>query len=198
MVSAQWCLNHSTERQSSAYPSAQRQSWASLLWDSHSASFFPSSFTVAPWLLITPLAQTGPERTAAIWGFQKAPPLAKAVTMSPGTTPVISKFKLLTEAVTTKMYHFSSSAWSGGVMGLVNSTPDAVVEAVWVAASIRLMSNPIVQSSIWSLVEGTVVYLLSGRDPNDEEVVTCISQTPAESLSLCFQCQLEWVGATDS
>ena len=110
MVSAQWHLNPSAQRWSSAYPSAQSQSWASLLWGSYSASFFPSSFMVAPWLLITPLAQTGPERTAAIWGFWKVPPPAEAVTMSPRTTPVISKFKLLNEVVTTNMYCFSSSA----------------------------------------------------------------------------------------
>ena len=153
MVSAQWCLNPSPQRQSSVYPSAQRQTWASPLWGSHSASFFPSSFMVA-------------------------------VTVSPRMTLVIYKFKLLTEVVTTNTYPFSSSVWLGGAMGLVNLTPDVVVEAVWVAASIRLASCPIGQSSIWSLVEGTVVYLLSGRDPNDEEVVDHVSWAPAESESV--------------
>ena len=85
---------------------------------------------VVPWLLITPLARMGPERTAAIWGFWKAPPLAEAVTMSPRMTPVVSKFKLLIKVVTTNTYHFSSSVQLGGAMGLVNLTPDAVVEAV--------------------------------------------------------------------
>ena len=33
MVSAQWHLNPSAQRWSSAYPSTQRQSWASLLWE---------------------------------------------------------------------------------------------------------------------------------------------------------------------
>ena len=108
MVSAQWHLNPLTQRQSSAYPSTQWQSWASPLWGSHSASFFPSSFTVTPWLLITPLAQMGPERTAAIQGFQKALPMTEMVTLSPRITLVISKFKLLTKAVTTNMYHFAS------------------------------------------------------------------------------------------
>ena len=180
MVSTQWHLNSSTQRQSSAYSSTQRQSWPNPLWHSHSTSFFPSSFIVAPWLLIALLFQMGPGRTAAVQGFKKAPPPAEVVTMSPRMTLVVSKFKLLTEVVTTNMYCFSSSVWLGGMMGLVNLTADAVMEAVWVAASIKLASWPIGQSSIQSLVEGTVVPPLSGRDPNDEEVVPCVPQTSAE------------------
>ena len=180
MVSAQWHLNPSPQRWSSAYPSAQRLSWSSPLWDSYSVSFFPSSFMSAHWLPIAPLSRMGPGRIATIWGFWKAPPLAKAVTMSLRTTPVISKFRLLTETVTTNMYHFSSSVQLVGTMGLVNSTTDVVVEAVWVEASIGLASWTIGQSSIWSLVEETVVSPFSGRDPNDEGAVPCISQTPAE------------------
>ena len=130
MVSTQLHLNLSTQRQSSAYPSTQRWSWASPFWHSHSASFFPSSFMVVPWLLIAPLSQMGPGRTAAIWGFWKAPLPAGMVTMSPRMTLVISKFKLLTEAVTTNTYCFSSSVQLGGMMGLVNLTTDAVAEAV--------------------------------------------------------------------
>ena len=42
----------------------------------------------------------------------------------------VSKFNLLIEAVTTSTYHFSSSAQSGGVIGLVNLTTDMEVEAV--------------------------------------------------------------------
>ena len=76
---------------------------------SHSASFLPSSFMVVPWLLITPPAQMGLERTAAILGFQKALPLDEVVIVSPRMTPVIFKFKLLIEVVTTSTYHFSSS-----------------------------------------------------------------------------------------
>ena len=68
-------------------------------------------------------------RTAAIWGFWKAPPLAEAVTVSPRMIWVVYKFKLLTAAVTTNMYCLSSSVQLGGVMGLVNSTTDAVAEA---------------------------------------------------------------------
>ena len=184
MVSAQWHLNPSAQRWSSAYPSAQRWSWASPLWGSHSASFFPSSFTVVPWLLIAPLAWMGPERTAAIWGFWKAPPLAKVVTVSPRMTSVISKFKLLIEVVTTNKYCFSSSVQMGGAIWLVNSTPDAVAEVFWLVASIRLALCPISQTPTWSLVEGTVVHLLSGRDSNDEEVVICVPWAPAESESM--------------
>ena len=138
----------------------------------HSASFLYSSFTVAPWLLIALPAGSGLERTAAIWGFWKALLLGKADTVSLRTTLVISKFNLLIEVVTTSTYHFSSSAWLGAVIGLVNSTPDMVVEVVWVAASIRLASCPIGRSSTWGLVEGTMVYILS-------EVVTCTSWAPA-------------------
>ena len=93
MVSAQWHLNPSTQRQLSVYPSTQRWSWASPLWHSHSAQFFPSSFMVVPWLLIAPLSQMGPGKTAAICRFKKAPPPAEVVTVSPRTTPVVSKFK---------------------------------------------------------------------------------------------------------
>ena len=85
---------------------------------------------VAPWLLIALLSQMGHGRTAAIWGFQKAPPPAEVVTVSPRMTPVISKFKLLTKVVTTNMYCFSSSVQLDGMMGLVNVTTNAVAEAV--------------------------------------------------------------------
>ena len=43
-------------------------------------------------------------RTAAIWEFWKATPPAEVVTMSPRTTPVVSKFMLLTKVVTTNLY----------------------------------------------------------------------------------------------
>ena len=180
MVSTQWCLNPSTQRWSTAYLSTQRQSWDSPLWHSHSASFFPSSFMVASCWLVAPLSWIGPWRTAAIQGFWKDPPPAEVVTMSPRMTPVFSKLKLLTKAVTTNMYCFSSSVQLVGTMGLVNLTTDVVTEAVWVAASIGLASWPISQSSIWSFVEGSVVSPLSRRDPNDEEVVQHVSWTPAE------------------
>ena len=180
MVFSRWCPNPSTERQSSAYPSAQRQSLAGLLWCSHSASFLPSSFMVAPWLLIALLLQMGLGRTAAIWGFWKATPLAKAVTVSPRMTLVVSKFKLLTEAVTTNTYCLSSSIQSGGTMGLVNSTTNVAAEAGWGAASIRLASLPVNWFSILGLVERTVVPALSGGGSNKEGVVPCVSQTPAE------------------
>ena len=83
---------------------------------------------VAPWLLITLPSQMVLGRTAAIWEFWKAPPLAEAVTVSPRMTLVVSKFKLLTKVVTIITYCLSSSVQSGGTMGLVNSTTDAVVE----------------------------------------------------------------------
>ena len=127
----------------------------------HSASLLSSSFTMVPWSLIALLAGTGPERTATIWGFWKALLLGKAVTVSLRMTPVVSKFNHLIEVVTTSTYHFSSSVWSSGAIGLVNSTPGRAVEAVWVAASIRLASCPLGQSSTWSLVEGNAVYTLS-------------------------------------
>ena len=129
MVFARWHPNLYTQRQSSAYPSAQRQSLAGPLWHSHSASFLPSSFMVASWLLIALLSQMSLERTAALWGFWKATPPAEAVNVSPRSTPVVSKLKLLTEVVTTNTYCLSSFVWLGGMMGLVNSTTDAAVEA---------------------------------------------------------------------
>ena len=163
MVSTRWHPNPSTQRQSLACPSTQKQSLATPLWHSHTTPFLPTSFMVAPWLLIALLSQMGPGRTAAIWGFQKATPPAKAVTISPRMTPVVSKFKLLTEVVTTNTYCLSSSIWSGGMMGLVNSTTDAVAEAHWVAASIGLASWPVGWSSILGLVERTVASPLSGE-----------------------------------
>ena len=178
MVSTQWHSNPSAQRQSWVFPSAQRQSWASPFWCFHSASFFPSSFMVTPWLLITLPSWMGPGRTAAIWGFQKAPPPAKVVTMFQRTILVVSKFKLLTEVVTTNTYHLSSTIWSGETMGLVNSTTNVVAEAGWVVASIGLASWPVDSSSIWSLVERTVVSPLSGGGPNDNGVEPHVSQTP--------------------
>ena len=180
MVSARWHPNPSTQRWSSAYLSTQRWSSANPLWHSHSTSFLPSSFTVAPWLLIALLSQMGLGRTAAIWGFWKATPLAEAVTASPRMTPVVSKFKILTEAVTTNTYCLSSSIQSGRMMGLVNSTTEAAAEASWVVAWIRLASWPVSWSSILGVVERTVAPFLSGGGSNNEGVVPHVSQTPAE------------------
>ena len=96
-----------------------------------------SSFTMVPWPPITLLA--GPKRTAAIRGFWKAPLPCKAVTDSPKSTLVVSKFSCLIEGVTTSMYWFSSSILSGMVTDLVSSTPDMAGEAVCVVASIKLV-----------------------------------------------------------
>ena len=52
---------------------------------------------VVPWLPIALLPLAGPGRTAAIWEFWEATPLAEAVTMSPRMTLVASKFNLLTK-----------------------------------------------------------------------------------------------------
>ena len=79
---------------------------------------------MALWLLIALLAGTGPERTAAIWGFQKALLLGEVVTVSPRMTLVVSKFNHLIEVVMTSTYCFSSSVQFSGTLGLVNSTPD--------------------------------------------------------------------------
>ena len=81
---------------------------------------------MAPWSVITLLA--GPERTAAIWGFQKALLLGEVVTISLRTTPVVSKFNYPIEVVTTSTYQFSSSIPSGEAIGLVNLTLDMVGE----------------------------------------------------------------------
>ena len=97
---------------------------------SHPTSSLANSSMVVPWLLIGLLPQMGPGRTAAIQGFWKATPPAEAVTVSLRMTPVDSRFNLLTKAVTTNMYHLSSSVWSGRTMGLVNLTTDAVVGMV--------------------------------------------------------------------
>ena len=61
---------------------------------------------------------SGPGRAATIWGFSKATLPTEAVTMSPGVTPVASKFSLPIEAVTVKTHHIFSSAWLDGVRGV--------------------------------------------------------------------------------
>ena len=111
-------------------------------------------------------------------------------------TPVVSRFNLLIEAVTTSTYHFSS-IWLGRVIGLVMLTPDTVAEGAWGAASIKLASCPIGQSSIWGLVEGTVVCLLLKRDPYDGGVLTHASVLQ-HYLNLHFWCWFRWFGATGS
>ena len=184
MVSTRWHPNPSTQRQSLAYPSAQRQSSAGPLWHFHSASFLPSSFMVASWLLIALLSGMGPGRTAAKWGFWKAIPPAEAVTVSPRMNPVVSKYMLLTEVVTTNTYHLSSSIWSGGTMGLVNSTTNAAAEAGWVVASIGLASWPVSWSSIFGFGERIMASPLSWEDSNNEGVMPHVSQTPAEFDSM--------------
>ena len=104
-----------------------RGGWRPPLW-AFSHSIFPaSSSTVVSWLPITFLSLVGPGRTTAIQGFSKATPPAEMVTVSPRITLVASKFSLLTEAVTTSMYHLSPSAWSDRVRGLASLTTNPVV-----------------------------------------------------------------------
>ena len=155
VVPAQWCLSLSVQRWSSVHPSAQRQVWVSSSWEVLTLHHSSSSFTMVPWSLIALLA--GPDRTATIQGLWKALLLGEAVTVSPRTTPVVSKFNCLIEVVMTSTYQFSPSILSSRVIGLVSSTPDMVGEAVWVVASIKLAFCSTGWSSTWSLVEGTVV-----------------------------------------
>ena len=86
---------------------------------------------MAPWSLIALLAGTGPERTAAIQGFWKAllpgkgsHCVPKDNTSSLPNLTALSKWSQLVH--TTSPLPFQSS----GVIGLVNSTPDMVVEVV--------------------------------------------------------------------
>ena len=182
----------------------------------HSASFLISSSTVAPWLPIALLLLMGPGRTAAIWGFQKA-----AVTVSLRTTLVTSKFNLLTKAVTTSMYHLSSSVWSDGTIELVNLTTNAVVGTSLDMASIGLASWPVSQSFISGSVERTVAFSSSGGStrpggvcPTSSAVGKAIGLTVGspqvevqtmrerchvpprlqQSLTPCLQHQLWWIG----
>ena len=91
----------------------------------------------------------GPGRTATIQEFWKTPPQAEAVTMSTRTTPVISKFKLLTEVVTTNMYQFSSLVQSGGTMGLINLTTDVVADVVQPQSDLHLDQSVGPQFEAW-------------------------------------------------
>ena len=152
MFTTQWHLSLSTQRQSSVYPSTQRQVWVGSVHKVLILHHSSSSFTMVPWPLITLLA--GLERTATIWGFWKAPLPGKAVTVSPWSTLVVSKFNCFIEVVTTSAYPFSSSILSGGAIGQVSSTPDMVGEAVWAVASIDLVFCSTGQSSTWSLAKG--------------------------------------------
>ena len=162
VVSAQWHLNLSTQRWSSAHPSTQRQSWVSSSWEVltlHHSSLVPLQWHLGHWLpFLLELVLRGrlPYGGSGKHFFQ-----ARWSPFPPRMTLVVSKFNHLIKVVMTSTYQFSSSVWSGGAIGLVNSTLDMVVEVVWVAASIRLVSCPIGQSSVWSLVKGTVAFIHS-------------------------------------
>ena len=97
-----------------------------------------SSSTVVPWLLIVLLI--GPEKTAAIHGFQKTSLPGEAVTNSLRSMSAVSRFSCHIEIVMTSTYWFSSFILSGGVIGPVSSTLDIVGEAVWVVTSLKLVS----------------------------------------------------------
>ena len=103
----------------------------------HSTCLLTSSSMVVPWLPITLPPLMCPWRTATIQGFWKAPSPAEVVTVSPRMTPVTSKFNLLTEAVTTSMYHLSSSVWSDGV----TSWPVLCIRFSWKDCDISLQQR---------------------------------------------------------
>ena len=125
----------------------------------HSASFPATSSMVAPWLVIALLPPAGPGRTAATQRFWKVTPPAEAVTVSLRMTMVDSKFNLLTKAVTTSTYCLSSLVQLDGIMGLVNSTTDAVVGTIGTTTSIGPVAWPVRKSfgaSLLGLVERTL------------------------------------------
>ena len=167
---------------------------------SYPASSLASSSTVAPSLLISLLPAMGPGRTAAIWRFQKATPLAKVVTMSPRMTLVDSKFNLLTKAVTTSIYCLSSSVWSGGTMGLVNLTTDAVVgmvERTVVSPSGRGFARsggvcPTL-SAVGEAIDSTGGVSFSGGDPNIDGVAPCTMCLPEFDPMALTSVMVAWV-----
>ena len=122
-------------------------------------SFSTSSSMVVSWWPTTFLPLVGPGKAVAIWGFSKATLLTEAVTLSPGVTPVASKFSLPIEAVTVTTHHLSSSAWLDGVRELASLTTDPVVGTTWVSTSVRLVAQLVSGSfgvSISDLVKRTM------------------------------------------
>ena len=91
---------------------------------------------MVPWPLITLLA--GPERTATIQGFWKAPLPGEAVTDSPRSTLVVPNLAALSKQW-QPVYTGSPLPFYpvGDKSGQLN--PDMVGEAVWAVASIKLV-----------------------------------------------------------
>ena len=92
---------------------------------------------------ITLFAEVSPGRTAAIWGFLEATSPTEVVMVSLRITPVVSRFSLLTEAVTISTYCLLSLVWSDGMRGPVSLTTDPVVGTIWAITSMGLVAWPV-------------------------------------------------------
>ena len=146
---------------SSAYPPTQRQSLAHLLgevsnvlygwWHLHGCSLAKSpsassSMAVHWWLS----SLESPGREATMQGFPKVILPTEVITVSPGITPVASKFSLPMEVVTVSIHGLSPPTWSEGV-GETGSSPGTVVGMIWVCHG-RASSLEVHQISLGAIV----------------------------------------------
>ena len=76
-------------------------------------------------------------------GFLGTTPPAELVTVSPRITLVVSRFSLLTKAVTMSTYHLSSLVGSDMMRGTVSLIAGLVVGAIWATTLMGLVALPV-------------------------------------------------------
>ena len=168
IVSAKWHHNPSTQRWSSAYSSAQRQSSAYPLgevlgrlllhgWSSVKSLLASSSMVVLWWLPSLPSLES-PGREATMQGFPKVILPTEAIMVSLGVTPVASRFNHPMEVVTVSIHGFSPLTWSEDV-GETGLSPSLVVGMIQFSTIAGLAAEGFIRSPrvpVSILVTGTI------------------------------------------
>ena len=127
-----------------------------------------------------------------MWGFLIATLPTEVIMVSPGVTPVASKFNLPTEVVTVSMHCFSPPTWLEGVGEPASLSPSLVVGMTQFSAMAGLVAQEVIRSlraSVLISAAGTIMspltphpYTDSGRLVSADKVVG--STSGASSLGV--------------
>ena len=95
--------------------------------------------------------------------------------MSPGVTPVASKFNLPMEAVTVNMHYFSLPTWSEGVGGPASLSSDPVVGTTQLFAMAGLAAQMVTRffgATVSILADGIIMSLLGAISADTGRLVS--------------------------
>ena len=148
-----------------------------------------------PWWLPSLPSLESPGREAAMWGFLIVILPTEAIAVSPGVTPVASRFNLPMEVVTVSIYGLSPPTWSEGV-GETSLSPSLVVGMIWFSAMAGLAAWGFIRSLRAPLsisVAGTITSFL-GRTSVATGRLVSADEVAGSARTVLSVPGLLWVG----